>query len=68
MNVRLSKYVSFNLLLPHMFIYIYLGLFSLTACLLKFETKTDFYNMVFNAQSENVLLFSGIFLKKVITI
>ena len=27
-------------------------------CLLKFETKTDFYNMVFNAHFENVL-FSG---------
>ena len=23
-------------------------------CLLKFETKTDFYNMFFNAHSENV--------------
>ena len=30
-------------------------------CLLKFETKTKFYNVVFNAHSENVLLFSGIF-------
>ena len=31
-------------------------------CLLKFETKTDFYNMVFNAHSENVLVFSEFFL------
>ena len=30
-------------------------------CLLKCTTETDFYNMVFNAHSENVLLFSGIF-------
>ena len=28
-------------------------------CLLKFETKTDFHNMVFKAHPENVLLFSG---------
>ena len=26
-------------------------------CLLKFETKTDIYNMVFNAHSESILLF-----------
>ena len=32
-------------------------------CLLKFETKTDFYNMFFNAHSENVLLFSLFFIK-----
>ena len=29
---------------------------------LKFETKTDFYNMVFNAHSENVLFFQNFFL------
>ena len=32
-------------------------------CLLKFETKTDFYNVVFNAHSENVFFF-GISLNK----
>ena len=34
-------------------------------CLLKLETKTDFYNVVFIAHSEKVLLFSGIFKKKI---
>ena len=34
--------------------------------LMKFETKTDFYNMFFNAHSETVL-FSGFFFIKDIT-
>ena len=33
-------------------------------CLLKFEIKTNFYNVFFNVHSENVLLFSGNFYKK----
>ena len=33
-------------------------------CLLKFETKSDFYNMFFNAHSENLLLFSAFFFYK----
>ena len=30
-------------------------------CLLKCTTETNFYNVVFNAHSVNVLLFSGFF-------